>query len=55
MIRLTRDNPTSEKAAEISKSARSTELFTAVKNQVQEALAQADAWSGRLKEIKTGL
>lgn len=45
MIRLTRDNPTSEKAAEISKSARSTELFTAVKNQVQAALTQADAWS----------
>jgi methyl-accepting chemotaxis protein len=38
MIRLTQDNPTSEKAAEVSKSARSTELFTAVKNQVQEAL-----------------
>ena len=45
MIRLTRDNPTSEKAAEISKSARSTELFTAVKSQVQAALTQADAWS----------
>ncbi|HEY8006475.1 MAG TPA: methyl-accepting chemotaxis protein [Methylocella sp.] len=45
MIRLTRDNPTSENAAEISKSARSTELFTAVKSQVQAALTQADAWS----------
>jgi methyl-accepting chemotaxis protein len=45
MIRLTRDNSTSEKAAEVSKSARSTELFTAVKNQVQEALTQADTWS----------
>jgi methyl-accepting chemotaxis protein len=45
MIRLTRDNPTSEKAAEVSKSARSTELFTAVKSQVQDALNQAGAWS----------
>ena len=45
MIRLTRDNPTSERAAEVSKSARSTELFTAVKSQVQDALNQAGAWS----------
>jgi methyl-accepting chemotaxis protein len=45
MIRLTRDNPTSEKAAEVSKSARSTELFTAFRSRVRDALTQAGAWT----------
>jgi methyl-accepting chemotaxis protein len=45
MIRLMRENPTSDKAAEISRSARSTELFEAVKSAVKDALKQADTWS----------
>ena len=45
MIRLTQDNPTSEQAADVSKSARSADLLAAFKSAVEEALKQAGAWS----------
>lgn len=45
MIRLTRNNPTSEQAAEVSKSAHSTKLMADFKSAVQEALKHAGSWS----------
>jgi len=45
IIRLTHSNPTSEQAAEVSKSAHSTELLAAFKNAVGEAQMHADTWS----------
>jgi methyl-accepting chemotaxis protein len=45
MIRLTRDNPTSDQAAELSKSSHSTELLAAFKSAADQARKRVAAWS----------
>lgn len=55
MIRLARDNPASQQAAEVSSSVHSTDLMAAFKDAVKEALKQASAWSNESQDAQDRL